>query len=129
MGLDITITQIKNKCKCCGRAEIENDYDFRKVNFLVGFWESYYDDEMENCVIYNIDRLFIETLLETCTEVLADHSKAEDLLPTREGFFFGNYEYDDEYFGDVEHVLDTCKKLLDDLAIDPTIEHDISIWY
>ena len=35
-------------------------------------------------------------------QVLEDRSKAEDILPTQGGFFFGCTEYDDYYFKDLE---------------------------
>ena len=53
-------------------------------------------------------------MIETCKAVLEDHSKAEELLPTRAGFFFGSTEYDDWYFGDVESVKTTFESILED---------------
>lgn len=51
----------------------------------------------------------LKTLVETCKEILADHSKAETLLPTQEGFFFGGTEYDEWYFGDLENTIRQLK--------------------
>lgn len=54
-----------------------------------------------------------DTLLELaklCKEVLDDHTKAEKLLPTQAGFFFGSLEYDEYYFNDLQ---DTYNKLKD----------------
>ena len=44
--------------------------------------------------------------------VLEDHSQAEELLPTVDGFFFGSTEYDEGYFDDVEQVLKYCEETL-----------------
>ena len=82
---------------------------FRKVNFLIPFFG--YE---ENCSNIEIDKCQIEDLVDACKAVLEDHSKAEELLPTTDGFFFGSTEYDDWYFGDVECVKTTFESILED---------------
>ena len=37
----------------------------------------------------------LELLIHTCSKILLDHSLAEKLLPTKDGFFFGGTEYDE----------------------------------
>ena len=106
--------------------KLSNEYDeinpwkeiayFRKVNFLLPFFG--YE---ENCSDIEIDKCQIEDLVDACKAVLEDHSKAEELLPTTDGFFFGSTEYDDWYFGDVECVKTTFENILEDF--DP--EEDI----
>ena len=54
----------------------------------------------------------VEELLEACKQVLADHSKAEELLPTCDGFFFGSTDYDEWYFDDVKEVKEFCENEL-----------------
>lgn len=67
-----------------------------------------------------------EELLDLCNQVLEDHSKAQYLLPTMNGFFFGDTDYDEYYFKNVEEVRDVVKdKLLpafDDLDENEYIE-------
>ena len=106
--------------------KLSNEYDeinpwkeiayFRKVNFLLPFFG--YE---ENCSDIEIDKCQVEDLVDACKAVLEDHSKAEELLPTTDGFFFGSTEYDDWYFGDVECVKTTFESILEDF--DP--EEDI----
>ena len=71
-----------------------------------------------------------EELLSRCNKVLKDHSKAEKLLPTMSGFFFGNTDYNSHYYDDVLTVRDFIKdKLLpqfDHLNEDEAIDFDIS---
>ena len=55
-------------------------------------------------------------LVDICKEILEDHSKAEELLPTTDGFFFGPTEYNDWYFSGLEM---TVKRLGD---VDPNDE-------
>ena len=99
--------------------KLRNEYDeinpwkeiayFRKVNFLLPFFG--YE---ENCSDLEIDKYQVEDLVDACKAVLEDHSKAEELLPTTAGFFFGSTEYDDWYFGDVESVKTTFESILED---------------
>lgn len=46
-------------------------------------------------------------------KVLKDSTKAEELLPTTSGFFFGGTDYDEYYMQDVEYTLGVLKELLE----------------
>ena len=83
------------------------DAYFRKVNFLYRFFEDRLDEE---CSFVTYDDL--EEIISRCKKVLKNHSLAEELLPSRDGFFFGSTEYDNYYFDDVKYVLRQMKKLL-----------------
>ena len=85
----------------------ESDVYFRKVNFVYNFFSNKLEDE---CCF--ADKSDIEELISRCDKVLADHSLAQELLPTRSGFFFGSTDYDDWYFGDVEDCKQQMEKLL-----------------
>lgn len=54
----------------------------------------------------------LEELLDLCNQVLADHSKADELLPTEGGFFFGGTEYDEYYFQDLEYTQRRLTELI-----------------
>ena len=101
MGLDLYFHRAKTK---------EIGY-FRKVNFLIPFFENQLGCEIENLRKVKIDK-DAEELLKRCSAVLDDHSRAKELLPTQEGFFFGSTDYDDYYFEDVESVRDYVKDTL-----------------
>lgn len=117
MGLDIYFNKVK-------RTEIGY---FRKVNFLVAYFEKLgMDVERQAPISFGLEEL--NDLIEKCKAVLADNSRAEELLPTMDGFFFGNTEYNECYFNDVSRVLDLCEELkADGLADDEVFE--FSIWY
>lgn len=83
---------------------------FRKVNFLVKFFEERGFKREWRAVNVTLDD--VEELLEACKQVLADHSKAEELLPTCDGFFFGSTDYDEWYFDDVKEVKEFCENEL-----------------
>lgn len=102
MGLDITLTTKKH------------EIDFRKHNHIFRFVESRIDGEIENCKNYKLKKSEIEELLNRVNTVLDDHSKAEELLPTQGGFFFGNTVYNDDYFEDLEYAKRELTAMLAD---------------
>ena len=120
MGLDIYFTKKKSK---------EIGY-FRKVNFLVRYFEDLGLDTT-NQVPLQINKEDVEILLHRCNQVLEDHSRASELLPTMSGFFFGSTEYNEYYFEDVKMVRDYIKNTLipefNNLEEDEEITFEI--WY
>ena len=89
---------------------------FRKANFVYAF----FSDKLVNECAW-VTRLDLKDLIDRCERVLNDHSLAEELLPTRAGFFFGSTEYDKWYYQDVKDCLKQMKKLLEDFADDEAI--------
>lgn len=119
MGLDIYFEKRKNK---------EIGY-FRKVNFLVAFFEEkgMNVDCQHDIEVHKED---VEELLSKCEEVLRDHSRGPALLPTKSGFFFGSTNYDEYYYITVQQVRDFVKEELlpefDNLKDDEYIIFSIS---
>jgi hypothetical protein len=120
MGLDIFVHKVKYH---------RLGY-FRKVNFLVKFFESKGFD-VDHQIPLSFDKEIAEELLDICNQVLKDHSKAKELLPTMSGFFFGSTDYNEYYFKNVEFVRDWVKDTLipefDSLKDGECIE--FSTWY
>lgn len=101
MGLDLFFSV---------RSEEQIGY-YRKVNFLVKYFlDRGYD--IENQTPTCIDKEDIEELLSRCNQVLEDHSKASELLPTMGGFFFGNTDYNEHYFIDIHKVKGYIEDIL-----------------
>ena len=84
---------------------------FRKVNFLVKYFEGLGFD-VEDQIPININKYDAEDLLNRCDLVLEEPDKASELLPTMDGFFFGNTDYNEHYFYDVKKVRDFLKDIL-----------------
>lgn len=107
MGLDIYIeTQPKNDLN--NEASRKQVAYFRKFNALVG-WMERNVGEVENCELLELtmnDICFLKAHLMHINE-----SNCEEYLPTREGFFFGSQEYDEDYWHDVGEL----KELVEDL--------------
>jgi hypothetical protein len=56
----------------------------------------------------------LQELLDLCKIVQADHSKAEELLPSASGFFFGGTDYDEWYYNDIENTISVLEDALED---------------
>jgi hypothetical protein len=82
---------------------------WRKAN-AIHKWILDYTEEDDNCQQIWLNGKALLKLVELCKQVLADHSKAPDLLPTCSGFFFGSTEYDEWYF---DYLQRTCDMLQD----------------
>ena len=92
-----------------GGIVIETPFAYwRKVNQIHKWFVDLSDKEDKCQKIYVTGKQLLE-LVETCKTVLADHSKAEKLLPVQEGFFFGSTEYDDWYFEGLEMTIAQLK--------------------
>lgn len=81
---------------------------WRKANAIHKWFVDNVQEGNDDCGSYYVGREQLRKLLEIVTEVLKDHDRASELLPTQEGFFFGGYDYDEYYF---EYLQDTKKSL------------------
>ena len=81
---------------------------WRKASEIHNWFVQNVQDGADNCGKYDVSEEQLEELLKLAKEVLADHSKAKELLPTQQGFFFGSTDYDEYYF----QSLEDTKKML-----------------
>ena len=84
---------------------------WRKANMIHNWFVQNVQNGVDDCGRYFVSVEKLEELVNICKEVLADHSKAEELLPTAEGFFFGNTNYDEDYFYDLEITVEQLSNL------------------
>lgn len=105
-----------------GQAASTGDFRVKSVVLEVGYWRKsnqihkwFVDnvqDGEDDCKDYYVTADKIKELLSVTKQVLADHSKAPELLPTGEGFFFGSTEYEDYYFEDLAETVEILEKAL-----------------
>ena len=81
---------------------------WRKANAIHSWFVENVQDGVDNCGLYYVSEQDMKTLLALVEGVLQDHSRAQTLLPTCEGFFFGSYDYEEYYFDDLRET----KKIL-----------------
>lgn len=117
MGLDQYLMRKCNNDSVEEMRDIEEIY-WRKSNFVHKFFFDKHFDEDEyewgddNCTPIPTSRDELWELWSLCHSVLANKSEAEHLLPTMSGFFFGDTEYGDWYYHDVEYTLNEVGALL-----------------
>jgi len=90
---------------------------WRKANEIHQYFVDNCQGGEDDCRLSYVSRDKVTELLDLCKQVLADHSKAEELLPTQQGFFFGSTEYGEWYFQDLEDtvsILENCLTMSDD---------------
>jgi hypothetical protein len=101
--------------------------DPKKVKYIIeeaGYWRKqnqihrWFVENIQNgtddCGEYYVSKADLETLLELCEKVKADHSLAEELLPSASGFFFGGTDYDEWYYNGIDNTIEILKEALED---------------
>lgn len=94
---------------------------WRKANAIHQWFVDTVQDGDDDCREYFVTTEQLEKLLELVNEVLRNRDKAEELLPTCNGFFFGNTSYDEGYFDD---LLQTKAIIENVLSIDDLPKYD-----
>jgi hypothetical protein len=84
---------------------------WRKANQIHAWFVENVQDDVDDCRGYEVSGKQLLQLVDICKEVLKDKSKASELLPVSEGFFFGGNEYDEYYFSDVQDTIDQLKDI------------------
>ena len=90
---------------------------WRKANAIHAYFVDNCQNGEDDCRESYVDREKLVELLDLCKQVIADHSKADELLSTQSGFFFGSTEYGEWYFQDLEDtvsILENCLSMGDD---------------
>ena len=87
---------------------------WRKANQIHRWFVENVQNGVDNCGDYYVSKEDIETLLDTCKKVQADHSLADTLLPSASGFFFGGTDYDEWYYNDIENTIKILEEALED---------------
>ena len=86
---------------------------WRKSNAIHGWFVDNVQEGVDDCKQYYVSQEKLEELLGLVKQVLTNPDKASQILPVREGFFFGNYDpeegYDTWYFEDMKET----KKILE----------------
>ena len=85
---------------------------WRKSNAIHNWFVRELADGVDDCRPLELSTDKLRELVVLCDQVLADHSKAGELLPTGSGFFFGTTEYDEYYYGDLMHTADRLRYIV-----------------
>lgn len=97
--------------------EIKEEVGYwRKANQIHAWFVANVQGGEDECREHSVAPEQLAELLAVCRQVLADHSLAAELLPTQEGYFFGDTSYDEYYFEDLQHTVDILEPLVGDLV-------------
>ena len=109
-----------------------NGMEVKELSYRAGYWRKanqihkwFVDNVQEgvdNCGEYLVTHDKLERLLDLVNEVLRNRDKANELLPTANGFFFGSDVYDEGYFDD---LIQTKAIIENVLALDNFNRYDI----
>lgn len=88
--------------------------DWRKANQIHAWFVGNIQGGDDNCGQYYVSIESLRDLVNDCQAVLDDHSKAEELLPTQEGFFFGDTGYNEYYFADLKYTIEMLTPFITD---------------
>lgn len=93
----------------------ENLMYWRKVNAIHAWFirNCTSDGTTDDCSPISVSAEHLKELLKACHEVIADPTKAKELLPPQEGFFFGNTEEDKYYFDELKRTVVELEKLFE----------------
>jgi len=85
---------------------------WRKANHIHRWFVDNVQNGQDDCRSYEVNYEQLRDLLNVCEDVLDDHTKAEQLLPTTSGFFFGGTEYNEYYFEQVQNTYDILMSIV-----------------
>ena len=118
---DVKVTKAGNPTKI----------DPKKVSYIVeevGYWRKanqihqWFVDNVQggvdDCRDAYVERDKLEELLNLCKIVSIDKDKAEQLLPTASGFFFGGTGYDEWYYEQINETIEILEEALSDEEAD-----------
>lgn len=111
MGLDMYLYGVLSKYNLHDynsgniRTFVEIGY-WRKSNQIHKWFVDNIQGGVDNCATYYLDKEQLIKLKTLCQQVLDDPKQAEELLPVKEGFFFGSQEYDEWYFSDLQETIE-----------------------
>lgn len=113
MGLDMFLTVRKKDNPIFDWDNDVEDVYFRKLNWIRNWLVKHLrlnEDECAEDVLVPKEKL--EELLSDVRAVLNNHDLAEQLLPTKGGFFFGGTDYSDYYFDSLIGIETEIQALL-----------------
>jgi hypothetical protein len=89
---------------------------WRKANQIHNWFVQNVQNGNDDCGSHYVDVEQLEELSTNCKEVLADHSKAEELLPTQQWFlFWSELSYDEWYFNQLEQTVEIIDGILTEM--------------
>ena len=78
---------------------------WRKLNAVHKWFVDNCQNGEDDCRTSYVGREQLIELKSICQQIADDHKRADDLLPSQGGFFFGGTEYDEWYFSGIVETI------------------------
>jgi hypothetical protein len=107
---------------------------WRKANQIHNWFVENIQDGIDDCTYHReVTEEDLEELLDVCKRVynsiaVGEQIIAKELLPTRQGFFFGDIDYDEYYVQDIEHTIDIITEVLETTDFETQMIYYCSSW-
>jgi len=98
---------------------------WRKANQIHNYFVENCADGEDDCRPVYVELEDLKELVSLCREVIENPKKAEDILPTQDGFFFGSVEYDEDYEQDLEYTVEQLEPIIKFLESPEGKDYDI----
>ncbi|HUU87272.1 MAG TPA: hypothetical protein VMX17_05920 [Candidatus Glassbacteria bacterium] len=85
---------------------------WRKFNALHGWFVENCQGGKDECQESYVSTEKLKELLESLKAVIKNKDSADEVLPSRGGFFFGGTDYDEYYFKEVKETIKLLEGLL-----------------
>lgn len=101
---------------------------WRKANQVHQWFVNYVQNGKDDCGDYHVSREQLMQLKTICQAIVKEKnlSQAVATLPTQDGFFFGNTEYNEYYFADLEDTIKQIQDVLDNYSEDWSLSYHSS---
>lgn len=117
MGLDMSLYKLKRERRVSDNIWEEVLY-WRKANQIHNWFVENIQRGQDNKSMNEVSKEKLIQLQKLVDEVIEDNSKAEELLPSLEGFFYGDAEYDERYFKQLKKTKEELQKVIDETDFD-----------
>lgn len=130
MGLDMSLYKLKREQRVpdyIGEVSEEVLY-WRKANQIHNWFVENIQRGQDNKSKNEVSKEQLIQLQKLVNEVIENNSKAEELLPSLEGFFYGDAEYNERYFKQLRGTKRKLKKVIDETDFNSYKLIYFSIW-
>ena len=85
---------------------------WRKANAIHKWFVDNVQGGNDDCGTYYVSTEHLQELRHVCLAVISSPERAEELLPTQSGFFYGSTEFDEYYLEDLRMTAKVIEKLV-----------------
>lgn len=87
---------------------------WRKANHIHNWFVNNVQEGIDDCEFHEFDVHKLLALKRVCQDAIDDPEHADEILPTQEGFFFGETDYDDYYFNSCQATIEAIDKIMEE---------------